>query len=58
MFDDVVTVSVEFNGHKFREEAALALMKKSDKKERVIIVQVRVILQIWFWTAGKTKQDS
>lgn len=47
MFDDVVMVSFEFNGHSSRDEAAQALKKKkSDRKKKAITVQAWVIIQI------------
>ena len=45
MFDNVVMVSVEFNGHSSRDEAAQALKKKSDKKKNAFTVQVWVMIQ-------------
>ena len=46
MFDDVVMVSFEFNGHKSSEEAAQALKKdESDRKRVAIRVQVCFIIR-------------
>ena len=45
MFDDVVTVSFGFSGHKSREEAAQAL--KNGDKESVMRMTIQVIIHSW-----------
>ncbi len=55
IFEDTLTVSFKFKGHKSREEATQTFEKR--KKENTSRAQIQVILPSWYFIIEEVRQD-